>query len=127
MTSDHETIGKIIPEEDVEKIATEALAGTFKKASEYLLHDFYDVCQSYLSEHFSNLEDKIWREVSNQIMRGYSEGKWSKYNHKELRETLLKENKEQIIKDLNQDLVEENEKLKKDLQWEKECRSRMRY
>ena len=108
--------------EIVEGIAKEALAGTYKKACEYLLHDFYDACGHYLHEHFSNLEAEIWRQVSNQVIRGYSDGKWSTYNHKELRETLFREHRDEIIKELGKDLVEENEKLKKDLEWERSIR-----
>lgn len=117
-----EGIASIISPEIVERIAKEAVAGTYKKACDHLLHDFYDACGTYLHEHFSNLENDIWREISNQVIRGYSDGKWSKYNHKELRETLLREHREDLIRDLNKDLLEENEQLKKDLEWERSIR-----
>lgn len=119
-------IANIISPDDVEKIAEEAIKGTYKKACEYLLHDFYDACGHYLHEHFSNFESDIWKQVSDQLIRGYSQGKWSKYNHKELRETLFREHKDEIIKQLDQDLVEEVARLKEALEREKEF-NRMRF
>lgn len=122
MIDDSEIIASIIPPEKVEQIAKEALARTYKKACEYLLHDFYDAVGNYLPEHFSNFDSDIWRGVSDQLMRGYDQGKWSKYNHKELRETLFREHKEEIIKGLSKDLVEENDNLKKQLEFYRNSR-----
>ena len=115
-------IQNIISEEIVEKIAKEALSRTFKRAGENLRDDFYDSLQGYLYEHFQNFEGDIWHQVSRQVIHGYANGRWNKYDHKNLRDTLLRENKAEIIKQLNQDLVEENEKLKKDLEFQKSLR-----
>ena len=114
-----EILSTIIKPEEVEAIANDALQGTFKKAGENLMHDFYDACNAFLHEHFANFESDIWRAISRQIIHGYADGKWSKYDHKDLRDSLFREHREEIIKELNQDLVAENEKLKKDLEWER--------
>lgn len=115
-------LGSIISPQEVEKIAKQAVEATYEKACKHLLSDFYDACGNYLHEHFANFRDDIWREISNQIVRGYSDGKWSKYDHKDLRETLFREHRDVIIKELSQDLVKENEKLKKDLEFERSLR-----
>ena len=112
MTDDKGITAKIISPEDVENIAKEALEATYKKATTYLLHDFYDSCQKYMYEHFDNLSMNLWTEIANQIIRGYKNGRWSEYDHAELRKTLLREHHDEIIVLLNQDLLEENMKLK---------------
>lgn len=62
------------------------------------------------------VESDHWTNYRNALMdgfKGYTGGKTDHaYDYKELRQAIYANHKEEIVKDLNQDLVEENEKLK---------------
>ena len=57
-----------------------------------------------------------WTNYRNALMDGFQNYKYGKADHKydfkALRKAIYENNKDEIIKDLNQDLVEENTKLK---------------
>jgi hypothetical protein len=63
-----------------------------------------------------HIESDSWTNYRNELMmgfNGYTNGKSGhKYDFKELRQAIYANHKEEIVKDLNQDLVEENIKLK---------------
>jgi hypothetical protein len=62
------------------------------------------------------IESDHWTNYRNALMdgfKGYNHGKANhEYDYKELRQVIYKNHKEEIVNDLNQDLIEENEKLK---------------
>jgi hypothetical protein len=65
------------------------------------------------------IESDSWTNYRNDLMdgfRGYKNNGKHQYDFKELRQSIYKNHKEEIIKDLNADLLEENEKLKKQLE-----------
>ncbi len=68
------------------------------------------------------VESDHWTNYRNHLMAGFKG--YSTINHKycfkELRQAIYQNHKEEIIKDLNQDLVEENESLKKLVKWHEE-------
>lgn len=78
------------------------------KLMDELLYDLYtDVSYYVESDHWTNYRRRVMEGIKN-----YGSGKpHHKYEYKELRRAIYENNKEEIIKDLNQDLVEENEKL----------------
>jgi hypothetical protein len=61
------------------------------------------------------IESDHWTNYRNALMDGFKEYGSGKPNHeydyKELRQAIYRNHKDQIVKDLNQDLVEENERL----------------
>lgn len=61
------------------------------------------------------VESDHWTNYRNALMNGFNDYKRGKIDHsydfKELRRAIYENNKEEIIKDLNQDLVAENRKL----------------
>jgi hypothetical protein len=63
------------------------------------------------------IESDAWTNYRNKIMAGfenYGSGKPNhEYEYKQLRQAIYRNHKDEIIEDLNQDLVEENERLKK--------------
>lgn len=84
-----------------------------KKICEETLGEVYVNCMPYIaSDSWVN-----FRNHTMQWVRGYK--KLSPYDAKEVREAILKNHREQIIADLNQDLLEEVEKLKR---WREEDR-----
>lgn len=64
----------------------------------------------------THIETDSWQNFRNTLMNGLK-GYPShlKYDFKQIRKEILKENRAEIIKDLNQDLVEEVENLKDQL------------
>lgn len=104
-----------LPEEG--KKEAEALVGWFKeklkKAAEEVLSDFY--CDTLLY-----IETDSWANFRNKLMDGLQDYHNNKihavYDFKKIRQAILKEHREEIINDLNQDLVEEVADLKKQLE-----------
>lgn len=66
------------------------------------------------------IESDHWTNYRNALMdgfKGYGGGKPNHaYDYKELRRAIYANHKEEIVKDLNQDLVEENENLKEQIE-----------
>ena len=66
------------------------------------------------------IEGDHWTNYRNALMDGFKGYKYGKpdhaYDFKELRQAIYEHHKEEIIKDLNQDLVEEIEDLKKHIE-----------
>ena len=79
------------------------------KVVEEVMEDLYtDVSYYVESDHWCN-----YRNALIDGFRGYKQGKAPhEHDWKELRQAIYRNHKEEIVKDLNQDLLAENEKLK---------------
>ena len=111
----------LFPELSIEgQIEAQTLIDKFKesikKSAEQAIGDLYCDVALYI-------ESDSWSNFRNQLMDGfknYNNRKiQSKYDFKDIRQAILEEYKEEILKDLNQDLIEEIEKLKKQLEYER--------
>jgi len=84
-----------------------------KKSAEEVIGQLYCDVAMYI-------ETDSWTNFRNQIMDGYKNYNnrkiQSHYDFKEIRQTILKHHREDLINDLNQDMVEEIETLKKNLE-----------
>ena len=92
------------------------------KMMEEVMRDLYcDVSYYIESDHWTNYRNDLMDGF-----KGYTQGKkHHQYDFKELRQAIYKNHKEEIIKDLNQDMVEEIESLKRQI--EDMHKSRMLY
>lgn len=64
------------------------------------------------------IESDSWCNFRNEVMAGfkdYNNKAKAEFDFKAIRQQILKENRAEIIHDLNQDLVKENEQLKKEI------------
>lgn len=83
-----------------------------KSQIEGLFDDLYcDITPHIEGDHWTNYQTSIVNGISD-----YSNYYGKEYNFKELRSLILKEHREEIIKDLNQDLLREIEGLKSEIQ-----------
>ena len=80
-----------------------------KRLMDEVMADLYTDVSYYVdSDHWAN-----YRNALMDGLKGYGGGKPNhEYDYKELRQAIYDNHKEEIAKDLNQDLVEENERLK---------------
>lgn len=89
-----------------------------KKANEDVLSDLYCNVMPYI-------ESDTWSNFRNQILDGFKDYKNSKihnkYDFKQIRRKMFDDYKDEIIKDLNNDILEENEFLKKQVKDLQEC------
>ena len=94
-----------------------------KKAADEAITEMYcDVAVFIESDSWSNYRNKMmdgFRDYGNRKIQG-------DYDFKEIRQTIYKEFRDEIVEDLNLDLVEEISSLKKQLESEREL-NRMRY
>ena len=98
-------------EEEAQKIM-DSFKPRIKAMVDELMGDLYcNVSYHVESDHWSNYRNQLLNGF-----RGYNKGKHGDYNFKELRQSIYKNNKEEIVKDLNKDLVDEVEKLKSELE-----------
>jgi len=97
---------------------------------------FKDIAQEVLGELYCDvalyIESDSWSNFRNEVMAGFKNYNNRKiqdeYDFAEIRQTMLAQYRDQIVADLNQDLVKENEKLKKQIEEEREFnRSHNRY
>jgi len=72
------------------------------------------------------IETDSWTNFRNTILQDLCDYRNNRVKHgwdfKRIRESIYQENKDQINKDLNQDLIEELESLKKQIEWMRESR-----
>lgn len=98
------------------KIEAQKIMDSFKpklaKLMEEVLGDLYtDVSYYVESDHWTN-----YRNALMDGFKGYTGGKANhEYDYKELRQAIYRNHKDEIVKDLNQDLIEENKQLKKEI------------
>ena len=99
------------------KIEAQRIMDSFKpklvKLMEEVLGDLYaDVSYYVESDHWTN-----YRNALMDGFKGYGGGKPShEYDYKKLRQAIYRNHKDEIVKDLNQDLIKENEQLKKQVE-----------
>jgi len=93
--------------EEAQKIM-DSFKPKLKKLMDEVLADLYtDVSYYVESDHWTN-----YRNALMDGFRGYGGGKPNhEYDYKELRQSIYKNHKNEIVADLNKDLVEENERL----------------
>ena len=79
------------------------------KMMEEVLGDLYTDVSYYVdSDHWTN-----YRNALMDGFKGYGGGKPNhEYDYKELRQAIYRNHKEEIVHDLNQDILDENEQLK---------------
>lgn len=110
------------------KLEAQKIMDSFKtklvKLMEEVLCDIYtDVSYYVESDHWSN-----YRNALMDGFKGYHDGKPNhEYDYKELRQAIYNNHKEEIVKDLNKDLVEENERLKSMIESLQDSLSRARF
>lgn len=79
------------------------------KLMEEVLGDLYvDVSYYVDSDHWTNYRNALLDGLKNYGARGPNH----EHDYKELRQAIYKNHKEEIVKDLNQDIINENEDLK---------------
>jgi len=92
-----------------------------KKVADETIKDFYCDVVNYI-------ESDSWSNFRNEIMEGFKNYDNRKiqaeYNFKEIRQTILKEYRADIINDLNQDMIEEIKSLKSTIEYIQDLRSR---
>ena len=98
------------------EIEAQKIMDSFKPAITDLITDIMGKLYTDVSYY---VESDHWCNYRNALMdgfKGYTDNKDKhQYDFKELRQAIYDKNKAQIVKDLNQDLVEENEQLKKQI------------
>ncbi len=83
------------------------------KLLDEVMSDLYTDVSYYVdSDHWTN-----YRNALMDGFKGYGSGKPNhEHDYKELRQAIYRNHKEEVVKDLNQDLVDENEKLKEQIE-----------
>jgi hypothetical protein len=97
-----------------------------RKAIEEVLDDYF--ANAYC-DIIPDIESDSWHNFRNSIMdgfKGYDNKITARYDFVEIRKKIFEEFHDEIIKDLNQDLVEENKRLKETIDSIQELR-RMGY
>lgn len=93
--------------EEAQKIMDSFKPKLVKLMDEVMAELYTDVSYYVDSDHWTN-----YRNALMDGFKGYRHGKTDdSYDYKELRQAIYKNHKEEIVKDLNQDLVEENATL----------------
>ena len=95
-----------------------------KKVAEEVVSETYSSCVEYI-------ESDSWSNFRNEILAGFKNYNNRKiqaeYDFAAIRAEIYKQFRDDIIIDLNQDLVKENEELKKRIKYMEEERARRRY
>lgn len=105
----------MLPEEG--KQEAQALVNDFKKA---ITKAAQEVISNMYCDVAMHIESDSWGNYRNVIMDGfkdYHNKVKAPYDFKEIRTQIYKENRDEIIADLNQDLLEEIERLKKHIEY----------
>lgn len=107
---------------EIGKIETQAMVEHFKSKMRILANEI-------ISEVYCDIPDYIesdsWANFRNTLLSGlcdYRNKEKYRYDFQKIRQAIYAENKEEISKDLNQDLLEEIESLKKSLEYERSLR-----
>ena len=105
-----------------------------EKEAEAILQEFKEkmteVAKDALSEFYISLsgyiESDSWHNFRNELLdglKGYKNAKiQERHNFVKIRKQIFEENKKEIIKDINQDLLDEITSLKKSIEFLNECR-----
>lgn len=97
----------ILGEDEIEQTAKKLLQKTTDKMLEQVSHDFYDSMSEHLYEHSNNYRDKIMEEAFELIIGKQWANKYrDKYETKQLRARIFEEHKDDIKKDITEQVVE---------------------
>jgi len=110
------------PGEEEAQALVNRFKSKLKEAADEVIGTLYCDVATYI-------ETDSWSNFRNQIMEGFKNYNNRKiqneYDFKKIRAEIYKEYRDDIIADLNQDLLEENETLKKDLEQTREWARRL--
>ena len=107
-----------------------------KEEAQHLFDEFKSqmkkICDEILSRAYTDvaiyIESDSWGNFRNEIIQGFSKygnrKLQSDYDFAKIRQAIFEEHREEIIKECEKDIVEENENLKKELQWLRELAHR---
>ena len=106
-------------------IAAQELINRFKtemtKVANEVIKDFYCDVVHYI-------EEDSWSNFRNELMDGFRDYNNRKiqgeYDFKDIRQTILKNHRDEIIEDLNSDMLAEIESLKKQLEFQRKVNDR---
>jgi hypothetical protein len=89
-----------------------------KVATEVISELYVDIASHIETDAWGNYRNQLWRELSD----------WKNlhkhHNYKKVRDAIFQEHREELVKDLNQDLLSEIESLKKELEYARDSRFR---
>ena len=104
---------------DEAQALVDAFKGKLKAAADEAIGDLYCDVATFI-------ENDSWGNFRNKIMDGFTNYGNRKlqadYDFNRIRQAIFKEYREEIIEDLNQDMVEEIEGLKKSLEFERQLK-----
>jgi uncharacterized protein CbrC (UPF0167 family) len=104
------------------KIEAQEILNDFADKIRKVIYDTVEYCiDNFYSDIIPYIESDSWSNFRNEIMDGFKNYNNCKiqaeYDFKDIRQQIYKEYRDDIIKDLNQDLLEENKKLKERIEW----------
>jgi len=112
-----------LPEAGAEEVQrlVEKFKGQLKRAAEEVIGELYcDVAVHIESDSWTNFRNALMDGFRNYHTRTIQ----APYDFKDIRQAILREFRDEIIEDLNQDMLEEIETLKEQLQWERQLNRR---
>lgn len=108
-------INPLFTEYQVEEFASDYTKKVIDKMNESVWIELYDDIQKYLYEHYTNSSLEIKNKLLNNLTHNIVDDKFQSIKYKELRRKICSENID-ILKDyVNQDLVDENNALKEEI------------
>jgi hypothetical protein len=114
--------------EEGKKEAQELLDNFTTRIKKILTDEVENVVGEYYADILPHIESDSWTNFRNEVMDGYKNYNNRKiqaeYDFKEIRKAIYEQFKEEIIKDLDQDNLEEIERLKREIAWLRECNKR---
>ena len=108
---------------EAQRLVDEFKASLIKVADEAIGNLYCDVVEHIESDSWTNYRNCLMDGLKNYANRGIQ----GKHDFKEIRRSIYKEFRSDIIVDLNQDLVEENEGLKEQIKFLRKCMSNRSY
>jgi len=100
-----ESLNKVFTEKDVEEVSNKILKSTIEKIKDELSERFYNDTECFLYEHYSNVSDRIHKELIDEITEEFVKDPKA-YKFFGLRKKLFNENEELLIDVLTEEAVE---------------------
>jgi hypothetical protein len=100
--------------QQLQKLLNKVQKSIKKKIEEYVEDEMSDVYEDITTWIECDSIDNFRRQVIRSISYNYA-GTMSGYDMRDIRQGILKHNRESIVEDLNKDLVEENNRLKAEI------------
>lgn len=97
----------LMPKEDMMKLEKVILEKTFTKAIEQLRRDFYHETENYIFETHQNIVENIMKEALDLIIWKQRAKYRNKFEMAELRARLYEEHKEDLDKDITEQVIDE--------------------